>query len=237
VAGNGDLRRTSCRPRLVSGTESEAGHSHKPARANGISRQGWRRYQSVASSVMKISQIRSRGRLPHWEESGATYFVTFRLADSLPKNVFLKIEQTRFEFQAMSPKRSKEIEKSLDAGAGACLLARNDIAEIIAHALRAYDGTRYRLLAWCVMPNHVHVVFQPIEPFQLSSILHSWKSYSAQIANRILGRKGPFWQREYFDRLIRDGDELGRAIAYTAENPSKAGLKKWKWLYVSKGWS
>jgi REP element-mobilizing transposase RayT len=133
--------------------------------------------------------------------------------------------------------KAKKLERYLNHGSGACFLARPEIAEIVANALSAFDGVRYRLFASCVMPNHVHAVVQPIEPFALDSILHSWKSYSAQIANRALRRKGSFWQREYYDHLIRDGDELGSAISYTAENPFKAGLRDWKWVYGSKDWT
>ena len=84
------------------------------------------------------------------------------------------------------------------------------------------------------MPNHVHVVFQPKEPNKLAEILHSWKSYSAQRANMILSRRGALWQREYYDHLIRDGKQLDRAIRYTAENPLKANLKNWPWVYVAR---
>jgi REP element-mobilizing transposase RayT len=105
------------------------------------------------------------------------------------------------------------------------------------NTLRRFDGEKYRLFAWCLMPNHVHVVVQPIASFRLAEILHSWKSYSGQMANRMLRRTGAFWQREYYDHLIRDGDELGKAIRYTAENPVKARLVDWPWVYVAKDWS
>jgi REP element-mobilizing transposase RayT len=87
------------------------------------------------------------------------------------------------------------------------------------------------------MPNHVHVVVQPRDLFGLAWILHSWKSYSGQMANRLLGRRGAFWQREYYDHLIRDGEELGKAIRYTAENPVEAGLADWRWVWVAADWS
>ena len=131
---------------------------------------------------------------------------------------------------------AKRLEQYLDSGAGACYLKNAKIADMLAEALRRFDSDRYRLFAWCIMPNHVHVVVQPMDNFQLQDILHSWKSYSSQMANRILGRKGTFWQREYYDHLLRER-ELGRAIAYTAENPRKAGLHNWKWVYVSKDWT
>ena len=163
--------------------------------------------------------------------------MTFRLADSLPRRALLKLEATIQQAPASGGKKSMELERFLDQGEGARFLAQPEIAEIVANTLRAFDGVRYRNFAWCVMPNHVHAVLQPHEPFELASILHTWKSYSAQVANRALRRKGSFWQREYYDHLIRDGDELGRAISYTAENPLKAGLREWKWVYVSRDWT
>jgi REP element-mobilizing transposase RayT len=163
--------------------------------------------------------------------------VTFRLADSLPKEVLVRIGEKVQKHTERRNRKSKELEDYLDSGTGSCALKLTGIADIVARTLTQFDGVRYRLLAWCVMPNHVHVVVQPFGTSGLERILHGWKSYSAQMINRKLKRKGIFWQREYYDRLIRDGDELGRAIVYTAENPMKAKLREWKWVYVAKDWS
>ncbi|HEY6981054.1 REP-associated tyrosine transposase [Reyranella sp.] len=96
-----------------------------------------------------------------------------------------------------------------------------------------FDGKRYRLLAWCIMPNHVHVVVEPADGQTLGAIVHSWKSFSAKQANGILGRSGPFWHRDYFDRFIRDEGHLARTIHYVEDNPVKAGLvsmpSEWPW--------
>jgi hypothetical protein len=73
------------------------------------------------------------------------------------------------------------------------------------------------------------VVFQPLAEHKLATILHAWKSYSAKEANRILQRSGNFWQREYYDHLIRNERELQRCIQYVLNNPKKAGLKNWAW--------
>ncbi len=89
-----------------------------------------------------------------------------------------------------------------------------------------------RLLAWCVMPNHVHVLFSPLREHTLDAILHSWKSYSARKANALLGRTGPFWQREYFDHLVRDQSSLRRITQYIQDNPKRAGLLDWPWVEV-----
>jgi REP element-mobilizing transposase RayT len=183
---------------------------------------------------MPNGSIRSRGHLPHWEADQAVYFVTFRLADSLPKSLLshLKLELAR-DPKARS-RKAREVERLLESNHGACHLKNPVIADLVAEALKKCDGVRYRLFAWCVMPNHVHVVFQPTSSFRLQDILHSWKSYTAKEANKILKRSGKdFWQREYFDHLIRDEEQLDRAIHYTAENPTKAGMMGWRWVYVA----
>lgn len=104
------------------------------------------------------------------------------------------------------------------------------IAAVVTNALSYFDDDRYRLSAWVVMPNHVHVVLQT--PRRLGAIIHSWKSYSSKEANRILKREGKFWQDDYFDRMIRSPEDLQRTIKYVLENPIKAGLKNWRWLSV-----
>ena len=102
-------------------------------------------------------------------------------------------------------------------------------------ALLHFDEARYRLHAWVVMPNHVHVLITPFEGFTLSTILHSWKSYTAKEANRLLHRNGQFWQEEYFDRYIRTEEHYRRAVEYIESNPVMAGLckKKEDWPFGS----
>lgn len=174
------------------------------------------------------------------------YFVTFRLADSLPNAVLEKIAERHRILEAAKRAGAKllphqkvlveefstrKLEEYFDRGSGECHLALPAIAEVIADALRFSNGRRYRLTAWCIMPNHVHVVFRLLPGQELANVIRSWKSYTARMANRILDRKGEFWQREYFDRLIRSGEELERAVAYVIANPACAGLKDWKWVW------
>ncbi len=196
-------------------------------------------------------RIRNRGHLPHWEQEGGTYFVTFRLADSLPKSVLDFFEQERESLVRRAKQQRREltsseqtrlrelysdrVETQLDSGAGACHLARPEIAELVAEALRRFDGKRYSLRAWCVMPNHVHVVFTVVPGESLEKIMHSWKSYTAHQANEILHRAGEFWQREYYDHLVRDEQELAHFSRYTVENPAKAHLQDWRWVWPSAG--
>jgi len=96
-----------------------------------------------------------------------------------------------------------------------------------------FDGQRYRLLAWCVMPNHVHAMIETREGFPLPDVLHSWKSFIGNEANKLLERHGEFWQREYLDRYIRHAEHYTQAVAYIEENPVKAGLARvktdWPW--------
>jgi REP element-mobilizing transposase RayT len=126
--------------------------------------------------------------------------------------------------------QSEKIESSLDAGLGACWMNDPGIAGIVSSTLNHFHGTRYELLAWCVMPNHVHTVASPLQGHTLPEILHSWKSYSAKECNRALGRSGTFWQEESYDHLVRDQEDFRRVVEYTLENPVRAGLKGWRWL-------
>ena len=193
-------------------------------------------------------KIRDRGHLPHWEKESATYFVTFRLGDSLPKSVLDRIESERESLvktarhlaRELSPSEktkirklsTKVIEQYLDSGSGACHLRNSDVASIVAEALCHFDDRRYRLFAWCLMPNHVHVLVRVLPGHTLAGVIHSWKSFSAKKANALLGLSGSFWQREYYDHLVRDEREFDRAVQYVAENPGKAGLQNWPWVWV-----
>jgi REP element-mobilizing transposase RayT len=175
-------------------------------------------------------RIRESGALPHWDLEEGLYFVTFRLADSLPASLVRKYATIH---EPDEPQR-REIELALDQGYGKCYLREPQVAESVADALHFLDGRDLRLDAWCVMPNHVHLVFQLNEGRDLWRMMHSLKSYTAHRANRILRRRGPFWQPEYFDRLIRKGT-FDRVVDYVVRNPEKAGLKKWPWVGIAPG--
>ena len=131
--------------------------------------------------------------------------------------------------------RERRIAAHLDAGHGACWLKDPRVSTLVENALLHFDGRRYRLLAWCVMPNHVHALVEMQEGFPLSEVVHSWKSFTANEANKVLGRTGDFWQREYHDRFIRDDDHYRNAVLYIENNPVKAGLAKTAevWRYSS----
>jgi REP element-mobilizing transposase RayT len=178
----------------------------------------------------------SRGYLPHFDSSFVIQAVTYRLADSLPNEVAKRM-LADYPEGWKSPAYRKRIEDYVDAGHGACRLKRPEVAQIVLDRWRRFDGVRYRLHAWVIMPNHVHVVVQTIAPCDLASAVEGWKSCSARKINKIFCRRGAVWQREYWDRFIRDEQHYQRAVAYVHENPVKAGLvsqaEDWPWSSAS----
>lgn len=165
--------------------------------------------------------------------------LNFRLADSLPHAV---VEKWRSELALTSQPESlraielrRRVEEHLDVGHGECWLRQPEIAQLVESAMLHFDPERYRLLAWCIMPNHVHALIETKEGFPMDEVLHSWKSYSSSQANKRLGRRGEFWQREYLDRYVHNAEHYQAVIAYIEENPVKAGLAKMKtdWLWSS----
>jgi REP element-mobilizing transposase RayT len=167
----------------------------------------------------------SRGYLPHFDSPETIQFVTFRLADSLPRAVAEELRHREDDVH--------RVERELDTGFGACWLRQPKIAKLVQDALFHFDGERYRLLAWCLMPNHVHVVVEMPDGCSLSDIVRSWKSFTARVANVELGRTGPFWHPDYFDRYMRGEEHLAQTIQYVENNPVKAGLVRrpgeWMW--------
>jgi REP element-mobilizing transposase RayT len=170
------------------------------------------------------------GYLPHRDEPGLIQFVTFRLADAFPQEV-------RAEWQALlaiedERQRKLKLEAYLDKGRGECLLRRTEIASLIEESLRFRHDTQYELRAWVVMPNHVHLLLR-VQDIPMCQLVDAWKGFTAKKANRILGRKGRFWQDGYWDTYMRDADHEVRARHYIENNPTKAGLvalsKEWPW--------
>lgn len=169
----------------------------------------------------------SRGYLPHFDRSTLCQFVMFRLADSLPDSVLLRMERElrTLPKERFGVERRKRIEAYLDQGHGEAFLATEPIGTLLENALLFFDGQRYTLHAWVVMPNHVHVLFTPADGYDLAGIIMSWKSYTANEINKIRGTRGTVWQREYFDRFIRSEEHYWRAANYAEQNPVKAGLR------------
>src|SRR5215813_5270454 len=184
----------------------------------------------------------SRGYFPHFDLVNVTQHVCFHLFDSLPQSL-LRIwrEQLRYEEETRAQsvmsdtqrERRRRIHDALDKGYGSCFLGDERVAKIVEDSLLHFDGQRYALHAWCVMPNHVHTLFTPLAEFKTSEIVHSWKSFTAHECNKILGRTGKFWEAEPFDRYIRNPRHFQNTVAYIENNPVKAGLcgeaKDWRW--------
>jgi REP element-mobilizing transposase RayT len=172
----------------------------------------------------------SRGYLPHFDRAGVCQFITFRLADAFPASK--RREWRQLLEIADERERLIHLEDWLDAGHGGCVLKRAGAAEIVQRVLQKFDGERYRLCGWVVMPNHVHVLIEA-GGIPLARVLHSWKAFTALEINRLTGRSGRLWQVEYFDRYIRDGEHFRKALRYIENNPVKAGLVKapedWQW--------
>lgn len=177
----------------------------------------------------------SRGFLPHFDADGFTQFITFRLADSVPQNVLEKwrVELDKGEIKDADFRR--RVEYYLDQNYGQDWLRIEAIANIIQQTLLKWDGEKYRLISWVIMPNHGHILLSPLEGISLSDIMHSIKSFTAHAANDILDRKGQFWAKEYFDRYIRDQRHFASTIKYIETNPVKARLCKLpeEWPYGS----
>jgi REP element-mobilizing transposase RayT len=181
----------------------------------------------MSLNIHKPRGWHSRGYLPHFDAGEIFQTITFRLHDSLAQQL---LEKWRQELARESPDFEDElryrIEAHLDCGYGACYLRSKQIAEIVQSALFYFDGERYRLSAWVIMPNHVHLLAAPCSPHSLSEVVHSIKSYTSQQANRALKRSGRFWFEDYFDRYIRNAQHYESAVSYIVNNPVRAGLCK-----------
>ena len=168
----------------------------------------------------------SRGYLPHFDGGELAQFITFRLNDSLPRDLLIRWkEELKFEanMQASSVMR-RRVEAYLDQGHGSCFLRHAEVAEMVQDALLFHDRTKYKLVAWAVMPNHAHMLCTPCAEHSLARIMHSIKSFTSNEANKILDRSGKFWQKEYFDRYIRNTLQFAKTVHYIEMNPVKANL-------------
>jgi len=183
--------------------------------------------------------------LPHWQQEGNAYFITFRLYDSIPEEISNKIKNERENWlktnnianasELMKLSKSKRIEyyrlfskrydELLDNGHGSCILRHPECKKIVEETLKHFDGIRYKLDHYVIMPNHVHVIIIPKDKWSLSKITHSWKSYSANELNKILKKKGPVWMHESFDHIIRSPQQLEKIRQYINEHP-KPGKRK-----------
>ncbi|MEN6624808.1 MAG: transposase [Candidatus Sumerlaeia bacterium] len=186
----------------------------------------------------------SRGYLPHFEGENLTQHVTFHLADSLPQHVLEKMNQqiNAFPPEKQDLERRKRIEAWLDAGYGSCVLREPDVAVMVQRALLHFDASRYRLMEWAIMPNHVHVLFEPEDGWKMSEVVASWKKFTARrirdfiragIINPDIDSSHRIWHREYRDRYIRNELHFQNVVDYIRMNPVKAGFaarpEEWPW--------
>jgi len=171
-----------------------------------------------------------RGYLPHFDAPHMTQLVTFMLDDSFP--ITRRREWESILQEPDTSIRRRKLEAWLDRGHGDCWLRQPAVADAVAAVLHSRDGEDYQVLAWVIMPNHVHLVVQ-VWDVPLAKLLHLWKGASARNANGLLNRTGRFWQTDYFDTLIRDEAHFRQAVRYVEANPVKAHLVRetadWPW--------
>ncbi len=207
---------------------------------------------------MTDREVITRRDLPHWYVPGAVHFITYRLADTIPAEVLHRLRCERDarlhatpEGLSLAENRERAhkryfaaYDRYLDHTCRLDWLAQPRVAALIRGNLHHHNGSKYHLLAYCVMPNHVHVLLQPLAAADgsapvaprgppeeapdglspLAGVMHSLKSYTAHEANRLLGRSGRFWLGESYDHWVRDDDELERIVQYIAANPVQARL-------------
>jgi putative transposase len=196
------------------------------------------------------------GNLPHWYQPGVTYFVTFRTEDSVPHKLLQSWHARRDDWlrkhdidrqapdwktrlHRLPQAKQREFDKSftrefmeyLDRGHGVCVLRRPELATIVANSLKHFDGQRYYLGDFVVMPNHVHLLTCLIGTTEIEAQCYSWKKFTAAAINKALGQHGRFWQEESFDHLVRSAEQFQALQLYIAENPAKANLRVGEYLH------
>ena len=176
------------------------------------------------------------GYLPHFDAPEAIQAITYRLSDSLPAEVVSRLAAhlEALPEQERSDERRRHIERWMDAGHGCCMLRDPVAAQLVTEAWHRFDGERYRLLAWVVMPSHVHVVIELNGTSSLARIVQSWKSFTGRhLKQRMRAGSTSVWSREYWDRWMRDERHFRQTVAYVERNPVAAGLvareQDWPW--------
>ncbi len=192
--------------------------------------------------------LKTRNCLPHWHQNRSTFFVTFRLGDSMPASLLetWRAERDRWLLQHPQPwaldtelefhKRfSARLDEHLDDGHGSCLFREPSMAAMVSDAFRFFDNKRYLLHSWVIMPNHVHLLLSLGESQTLSEIISSWKRFTATQIHRKTGASGSLWQKDYFDR-IRDWNHFANVARYIRRNPVKAKLRDNEFLLEEAPW-
>ncbi|MDD2239343.1 MAG: hypothetical protein PHI93_01640 [Kiritimatiellae bacterium] len=204
-----------------------------------------------------------RRNLPHWRQEGCTYFVTFRLADSIPHQIRLAWEAERKTWlaahgligdlggekytehywainervrRAFERRQAHQLLLELDRGHGSCLLEQSALQEALKSALSHFHGARYWSGDWVIMPNHVHWLVAPLSGYTLEGILQAIKGFVSVQASASGLKAGRLWQAESYDRIVRNRDELMRTRTYIAQNPAKAGLAAGRFAVYQAEW-
>ena len=213
----------------------EVRHSCRTNPSDDMNVYGVARQECRASYLDKRQwvDIKYTNRLPHWKQDGKTQFVTFRLADSLPQTRLHELSQTKDEWLKAHPqpwdeKAKKEynqligerIDKWLDAGYGSCILKDPDIRRIVTDAFLHFNNERYVLLALVVMPNHVHALLTPTEGHDVVATIGRIKGFTASRINKMINASGEFWQRDCFDRILRNEMDFDAKLDYIINNPA-----------------
>jgi type I restriction enzyme R subunit len=190
-------------------------------------------------------RIQAGSSLPHWYQAGVSYFVTFRTEDSIPADVSRRWYAQRANWllqngippddprwrdrlwQLPETARrqfhdtfSRQYLEALDKGLGACVLRRQELNNLVGDSLRHFDGDRYHLGDFVVMPNHVHLIACLLGDTEIEAQCASWKRFTARQINQKLGTSGRFWQEESFDHLIRSREQFEAIQRYIRDNPA-----------------
>lgn len=186
--------------------------------------------------------------LPHWRVPGACYLTTFRLNDSIPADILKEMraqmkvwkrrlleaaakhggqlpDEERLAWEEFQRGHLLKLDSLLDEGRGECLLRKESHRRIVGAAMHHFEGARFEMMAFVIMPNHVHVLCRPLAGQDLEMLAGSWKRHSSEALNRVTGKRGRVWQQETFDRIIRDADHFRQAVRYIAKNPIQARLR------------
>ena len=170
----------------------------------------------------------NHGNLPHFDQGCIFQVITYRLFDSLPQECLktLQAELENHDNENMEADRRKKIEELLDRGHGSCVLKNKKCAKIVEENWQHFNGVRYKLIAYVIMPYHVHVMINAYPDFELGKMVKSWKSYSAKNINEVMDtpKAGILWQRGYWDRYIRDEKHFYKTLEYIKKNFNNGGV-------------
>lgn len=186
---------------------------------------------------------RYQRNLPHWRQEGATYAVTFRQADSIPQAQLRALKRWRIAWEQQHPEPRSEIhwrefaqeisnktERWMDAGYGSCVFRQTQFAQMMWNSILHFQNKRHVTSCFVIMPNHVHAVIRPLPEYELEDCLQRIKQYVATNVNRVFQQQGPLWEKESYDRIVRDEEHLWNTVQYIGQNPKKAGLPISAWV-------